>query len=59
MGFEMNRRVFLRAGMAGPVAVSRLSPQQSALDVGNRAQLLLDDHLVEQKQGVRLRVAPP
>ncbi len=58
MGFEINRRVFLGTGMASPVAVSRLSQQQVALDVGSRAQLLLDDHLVEQKQGVRLRVAP-
>ncbi len=58
MGFEMNRRAFLGTGVASPVAISRLSRHQPALDVGNRPQLLLDDHLVAEKQGVRLRVAP-
>ena len=58
MGFKMNRRAFLGTGVASPVAISRLSRHQPALDVGNRPQLLLDDHLVAQKQGVRLRVAP-
>ncbi len=58
MGLEINRRVFLSTGAAGPLALTRLSPQQPSLDVGNRAQLLLDDHLVERKRGLRLRVTP-
>ena len=58
MGLEINRRVFLSTGAAGPLALTRLSPQQPPLDVGNRAQLLLDDHLVERKRGIRLRVTP-
>ena len=58
MGLLMNRRVFLGTGMAGTALGSHVSLAETALDVGNRTQLLLDDHFVDRKEGVRLRVTP-
>ena len=57
MGLQVNRRVFLGAGFAGAL-VARTAHSETALDVGDRAQLLLDDYFVERKEGVRLRVTP-
>ena len=58
MGSRMNRRIFLGTGIAGTTLASQFSHAESALDVGDRTQLLWDDHLVERKQGVRLKVTP-
>ena len=58
MGFRVNRRVFLGTGMAGAALGSQVSDAATAIDVGERAQLLWDDHLVERKEGVGLSVTP-
>ena len=58
MGLLMNRRVFLGTGMAGTALGSQVSLAETALDAGDRPQLLWDDHLVDRKEGVRLRVTP-
>ena len=58
MGMPINRRIFLGTGMTGTALVSRLFHAQTAHDVGDRPQLLWDDHLVDRKEGVRLSITP-
>ena len=58
MGLRVNRRVFLGTGIAGTALGSQVSLAPTALDVGDRTQLLWDDHLVDRKRGVRLSVTP-